>query len=627
MAWGARNLISTQVEKAEDVLHSLSRKRGVLRVKVAAKLHGTQQGLWHEDKHGGFLIGESSPYGVTSKLVDEVAEHERLGDFHPNDPGRCFVVTTTDADVTAATMCDQWRNCQAPKNYQWLCDAELEFSNGQKVCEAFRGSTKLAVTFHKVQGRYLVVPALLDCGCDLTRDCGIVEDDAGWRATCKRHGNTLDLLKLLPGIAHCQGKSHELYVAREGYEPRPQKSFAELIHDTGLTQDEQEDYPLEPEEDLGPQKLPTFQEIVTVLRKYIPEEDRPWDTVDYEEVKEGAPYPERPPPQKPPPSEARCDASKVFQETLDHLQKPKLPWSSGVFKGLSEEGVIDHATAEKLFPGPPSESFAEAHHDPPKPPVVPPSQCPLSLMVQPPSSKVVVEDVPAVDEDALMKEAAAWKAKGPNRTSSPLRPPTPPTPPAAASPTPQSSPAVDSPAPTPSPPPAPSPAPTPAFDYSRFDKLNVSDSDDEAQEHAHEFVDEVLKEGRKLFSDGPPGSPPAPAPAPAPAPRRRVRAPAPAPAPAPPRRARARAAPAPAPAPLRAVADEMGASSSTNDFEFDDDGDAFVGAVGPSLTRAQVDGFRVVDLKKELAARGLKTSGLKAVLKARLLEALGLPAS
>jgi len=168
------------VEKAEDVLHSLSRKRGVLRVKVAAKLHGTQQGLWHEDKHGGFLIGESSPYGVTSKLVDEVAEHDRLGDFHPNDPGRCFVVTTTDADVTAATMCDQWRNCQAPKNYQWLCDAELEFSNGQKVCEAFRGSTKLAVTFHKVQGRYLVVPALLDCGCDLTRVCGIVEDDDGW---------------------------------------------------------------------------------------------------------------------------------------------------------------------------------------------------------------------------------------------------------------------------------------------------------------------------------------------------------------------------------------------------------------------------------------------------------------
>ena len=200
MAWGARNLVSTQVEKAEDVLHSLSRKPGVLRVKVAAKLHGTQQGLWHEDKHGGFLIGESSPYGVTSKLVDEVAEHERLGDFHPNDPGRCFVVTTTDADVTAATMCDQWRNCQAPKNYQWLCDAELEFSNGQKVCEAFRGSTKLAVTFHKVQGRYLVIPALLDCGCDLTKDCAIVEDDDGWRATCRSHGTVLDLLKLLPGI-------------------------------------------------------------------------------------------------------------------------------------------------------------------------------------------------------------------------------------------------------------------------------------------------------------------------------------------------------------------------------------------------------------------------------------------
>ena len=34
----------------------------------------------------------------------------------------------------------------------------------------------------------------------------------------------------------------------------------------------------------------------------------------------------------------------------------------------------------------------------------------------------------------------------------------------------------------------------------------------------------------------------------------------------------------------------------------DDDGEAFVGAVQPALTRAQVDGFRVVDLKKELAA-------------------------
>ena len=258
------------VEKAEDVLHSLSRKRGVLRVKVAAKLHGTQQGLWHEDKHGGFLIGESSPYGVSSKLVDEVAEHERLGDFHPNDPGRCFVVTTTDADVTAGGMTDAWRNAQAPKNYQWLCDAELEFSNGQKVCEAFRNGTKLAVTFHKVQGRYLVIPALLDCGCDLTKDCSIVEDDDGWRATCRSHGTVLDLLKLLPGIAHCQGKSHELYVAREGYEPRPQKSFAELVRDTGLTEEEQEEYPQEPEEDLGPQKLPTFQEIVNVLRKYIP---------------------------------------------------------------------------------------------------------------------------------------------------------------------------------------------------------------------------------------------------------------------------------------------------------------------------------------------------------------------
>ena len=226
-----------------------------------------------------------------------------------------------------------------------------------------------------------------------------------------------------------------------------------------------------------------IQEIINVLRKYIPEEDRPWDTVDYEEVKEGAPYPEKPPPQKEPPAEDRCDASKVFQETLDHVsgQRPKLPWSSGVFKGLSEEGCISHDEAERLFPGPPAASFAEAHHDPPKPPVVPPSKCPLSLMEPLPSSKVVVEDVPAVDEDAIKREAEAWKAKGPNRTSSPLRPPTPPTPPPEDAPTPTPSPQAAA---------APAPAPTPAFDYSRFDKLNVSDSDDEAQEHAHEFVDE-----------------------------------------------------------------------------------------------------------------------------------------
>ena len=46
-----------------------------------------------------------------------------------------------------------------------------------------------------------------------------------------------------------------------------------------------------------------------------------------------------------------------------------------------------------------------------------------------------------------------------------------------------------------------------------------------------------------------------------------------------------------------------------------------------NLTAADVETLGVSDLKKELAARGLKTSGLKAVLKARLLEALGLPAS
>lgn len=129
---------------------------------------------------------------------------------------------------------------------------------------------------------------------------------------------------------------------------------------------------------------------------------------------------------------------------------------------------------------------------------------------------------------------------------------------------------------------------------------------------------------------GPP-TPPVPTPAPVPRARRRARAPAPA-------RARALAA---------ALAPEA------VDLEFGDDGNSFVGVVGappapapatpranfefdddvsdtcseedlapPALTAAQVEAFRVVDLKKELAARGLKTSGLKAVLKARLLAFL-----
>ena len=68
---------------------------------------------------------------------------------------------------------------------------------------------------------------------------------------------------------------------------------------------------------------------------------------------------------------------------------------------------------------------------------------------------------------------------------------------------------------------------------------------------------------------------------------------------------------APAPARVREVAEAIGGAAA-NDFEFDDDGDAFVGAVGapPALTRAQIDGFRVVDLKKELAAlRVAKVTG------------------
>ena len=725
------------VEKTEDVLHSLSRKRGVLRVKVACKLHGDSRGLFLEDKHGGFLIGESSPFGVTSKHVEEVEDHERLGDFCPGDPGRCFVVTTIDADVSPAQMTDAWRNCQAPKNYQWLCDSELEFSNGQRICEAKRGATKLAVTFHRVQGRYLVVPALLKCGCDLTAQ-RVVEDDDGWRATCAC-GTVVDLLALMPGIAHCQGASFELYVAREGYEPRRQKSFAELVQNTGLTDEERAVRAAKQKElddviagvgeellDEGPQRQPGFQEIVEVLRKFIPEEQRPWDSVDYEPAPEGAPFPEVPP--------GHVLDRPIYEEVHEPSIPPNVPddvvppppvlnWESRVFRDLRTEyhDPIDHASAERLFPGPPPQSFEEAHIDPAPPVKKAPPTCPLSLMEPSEFAVSVIDEVAEPDPAVLKAEAEAWRAREarrhggaasplpspaayhaepspePSPEASPPRPPTPLPSPAAyrAEPSPEASPprpptpspvdaatppptpppadAADAPtpppadaAPTPSPP-APAPAPTPAFEYSRFDKLQVSDSEDERAEAAEAFVDDVLSEGRALFSDGrgpptppnaaavqelaervlaastPPAAPtfgagrtgpptpPVPTPAPVPRARRRARAPAPA-------RARALAA---------ALAPEA------VDLEFGDDGNSFVGVVGappapapatpranfefdddvsdtcseedlapPALTAAQVEAFRVVDLKKELAARGLKTSGLKAVLKARLLAFL-----
>ena len=44
----------------------------------------------------------------------------------------------------------------------------------------------------------------------------------------------------------------------------------------------------------------------------------------------------------------------------------------------------------------------------------------------------------------------------------------------------------------------------------------------------------------------------------------------------------------------------------------------------PSLTKAQVDKMTVPLLKKALEARGLEIKGLKAALKGRLLDALGL---
>ena len=42
-----------------------------------------------------------------------------------------------------------------------------------------------------------------------------------------------------------------------------------------------------------------------------------------------------------------------------------------------------------------------------------------------------------------------------------------------------------------------------------------------------------------------------------------------------------------------------------------------------ALTAAEVEKMNVYDLKLALEARGLSTEGLKKVLKARLLEALG----
>ena len=53
------------------------------------------------------------------------------------------------------------------------------------------------------------------------------------------HGTVLDLLKMLPGIGTVK-ENHTNTRGKGGYQPRPQKSFAELVRDTGLTEEEQE---------------------------------------------------------------------------------------------------------------------------------------------------------------------------------------------------------------------------------------------------------------------------------------------------------------------------------------------------------------------------------------------------
>ena len=212
-------------------------------------------------------------------------------------------------------------------------------------------------------------------------DVAVVEDDDGWRATCAC-GTVVDLLALMPGIAHCQGASFELYVAREGYEPRRQKSFAELVQNTGLTDEERAVRAAKQKElddviagvgeellDEGPQRQPGFQEIVEVLRKFIPEEQRPWDSVDYEPAPEGAPFPEVPP--------GHVLDRPIYEEVHEPSIPPNVPddvvppppvlnWESRVFRDLRTEyhAPIDHASAERLFPGPPPQSFEEAHIDP-----------------------------------------------------------------------------------------------------------------------------------------------------------------------------------------------------------------------------------------------------------------------
>ena len=76
------------------------------------------------------------------------------------------------------------------------------------------------------------------------------------------------------------------------------------------------------------------------------------------------------------------------------------------------------------------------------------------------------------------------------------------------------------------------------------------------------------------------------------------------------------AAPEPEPAP--APAKKPAAAPAPMDVE-----DAAARPAADALTAAEVEKMKVYDLKLALEARGLSTEGLKKVLKARLLAALG----
>ena len=211
-------LVAGRVERAavEGLLERLAATKGVHRVKVAARTYDEM----------GFDAPTTSPLYLGARLVDSLVPTALFGDYAPafgvtaadrplelrdargrvrdgelgtmapRDPARLFVLLDDTSEETASSLDVAFKDCAAPKGYEWLCDRELNFSADARVAAASRRGVDAAVFFNRYGEFFYAREA--ECpfgeGCDLSRATVLEDIDESdleksrWRCRCEKHG-------------------------------------------------------------------------------------------------------------------------------------------------------------------------------------------------------------------------------------------------------------------------------------------------------------------------------------------------------------------------------------------------------------------------------------------------------